>query len=126
MSTECNNGQKCDIETAKCIHDMCVPINTTQTNVQQMISNTNESEPYNPAPQMWQQLFLSCPKGNVLYDAGMVAQYKGIPNGNINWNTKVVCERHDDQRYWKTEQGGKLFFPSCMSMPGCNCLKGEV
>ena len=91
-----------------------------------MIANNNISEHYSPGSVPEQELFLSCPKGHVIYDAGISEHYKGITDGNINLKTKVVCRTHEEQRYWQTEQGGKLFIPRRMSMPGCNCLKGEV
>ena len=47
-------------------------------------------------------------------------------HGQIDTDTTLECDSVDGSRYWKTAQGGKLFYPNCKPMPGCNCLKGEV
>ena len=69
---------------------------------------------------------MSCPDGYALYDSGMIQKYKGISDGEIDRNTTLVCEKHDNTKYWRTAQGGKLFYPNCMPVPGCNCSKGEM
>ena len=127
MSTECDIGHTCEVETAQCIPDVCEPILLNHTNVVQRISSGNDTEhPSSHKGSNKQLLNLSCPKNYVLYDAGMVQKYRGISNGIIDSSTNLTCEKHEDNRYWQTAQGGKLLYPTCMSMPGCNCLKGEM
>ena len=72
------------------------------------------------------ELRLSCPHGDALYDAGEVQAYKGISDGDDVRNTTLSCEKHSEIHYWKTHQGGKLFYPNCQPTPGCDCLKGEM
>ena len=111
-----------------CTPDVCLPLMPNHTNVaQQGISNSISTKDLNLDGKHYEQhLFLSCPDDHVLYNAGMVQKYKGITDGETDKNTTLGCEKIEDIRYWKTSQGGKLLYPNCKPMPGCNCLKGEM
>ena len=73
-------------------------------------------------------LNLSCPgKHNILYNAGLGEEFTPIHNvHHTNASNKLSCKKHEDVRYWQTDQGGKLFVPNCKLKPGCDCQNGEV
>ena len=126
LSSDCQKGQPCDIETAFCMNHSCLPIMSRHTNVNQNTFDDQKGSESDQTNFNQIQLRLSCPLGNVLYDAGEVQAYKGISDGDDVRNTTLSCDKHSANYYWKTRQGGKLFYPSCQPMPGCDCLKGEM
>ena len=125
VSSECDKGYKCDTVTGKCALDQCLPPVSNTSNVISSIRTENliNNSDYG---QQRQYMTLSCPHQNALFDAGMIQNFKGITDFEINTNTSLKCDSVDGNHYWKTSQGGKLFYPNCKPVPGCNCVKGEV
>ena len=121
LSSECNKGYKCDTNKGQCELDTCLlPISNSSNVVTEnfdSISRHGEDVEY---------LKLSCLEQHALFDAGMIQNFKGIMHGQIDTHTTLECDSVDGSRYWKTAQGGKLFYPNCKPMPGCDCLKGEI
>ena len=126
LSSECQKGQSCDIETASCLNHSCVLINSKHTNVNQDIFDGHKGSESDLTNFNRLQLRLSCPHGNALYDAGEMQAYKGISDFYGVRNTTLSCDKQSANSYWRTRQGGKLFYPNCQPMPGCDCLKGEM
>ena len=125
ISSECKKGYKCDTNRAQCVLDTCLSAFSNSSNIHSQVAKKrldNTSNVY----QEKQILELSCPKGHALFDAGMKQKFKGISEGEFDTRTSLECETIDGNRYWRTNQGGKLFHAKCKKMPRCNCLKNEV